>query len=230
MLTLIHGGDTAASRKYFSEQKDQHADAHVLNGETVTLTDLSQILEGGGLFTETKAVFIEQLFTQKKKKETFATIVAYLEKNSSSHNIYLWEGKELDRGALMTFKTAMQKAFKLPQTLFVLLDSLKPGNGEQLIKLFHQSLESAEAEMIFFMLIRQVRLMIALSNENENPIDEVKRMAPWQKDKLKKQAALFSQAELQDLYNRLFSIEIGQKTGQLPNTILTSIDFLLLSI
>lgn len=230
MLTLIHGGDTASSRRYFSEQKELNPDAEVLDGEKVTLTDLSQLLEGGGLFVETKAVFIEQLFNRRKKKEEFANLVAYLEKNSKTNNIFLWEGKELDKGALMVFKTAMQKPFKLPQTLFLFLDTIQPGNGKQLIQLFHQTIESAEPELVFFMLVKQVRLMLAVTEQTDNPIDEVKRMHPWQKTKIQRQAASFSPDQLRKLYNDLFAIETGQKTGQLPNTILTSIDFLLLEI
>lgn len=230
MITIIHGGDTAASRKYFYQQKEQHPDIDVIDGEKVSLTDLNQLLEGGGLFVETKTIFIEQLFTRKKKKEEFASLASYLEKNSNTHNIYLWEGKELDRGALMVFKTAVPKPFKLPQTLFLFLDSLKPGNGAQLVKLFHQTIETTEPEMVFFMLIRQFRLLLAVSSQTDNPIEEVKRMAPWQQTKLQKQASLFSQKQLKTIYAELFAIEIGQKTGQLPNTILTSIDFLLLGL
>jgi len=230
MLTLIHGGDTASSRKYFFAQKELHPDSPVLDGEKVTLTDLSQLLEGGGLFVETKAVFIEQLFNRKKKKEEFANLVAYIEKQSTTNNIFLWEGKELDRSAFFTFKTAVPKAFKLPQTLFLFLDSLRPGNGEQLVKLFHQTIETTEPEMVLFMLIRQFRLLLALSGPTETPIDEIKRMAPWQQGKLQKQASLFTPEQLKNVYNQLFSLEIGQKTGTLPNTILTSIDFLLFDI
>src|SRR5438045_3257925 len=129
MITIIHGTDIVASRKYFLEEKQKHPDVQLLDGEKVSLTDLTQIFEGGGLFDENKTIFIEQFFNRKKRKEEFSIFVDYLQKQST-HTIFLWEGKELERSSLMVFKTALPRVFKLPQTLFLLLDSLKPGNGK----------------------------------------------------------------------------------------------------
>lgn len=259
MLTIVHGDDIVSSRKYFNDLKNKHGDAHVFDGAAVTLTDLAQIFEGGGLFEDSKTVFIEQLLTKKtrgrKTKISEPTeldaILAYFDKHASLHTIVLWENKELDRGLLLGFKSAEIKIFKLPQTLFLLLDSIKPNNGKQLVKLFHQTLETTEAEMIFFMLVRQIRLLLALlpslrggttkqSSPNEiaalpsvarnDAIDEIKRMQPWQKTKLQKQAAHFSPETLLTIYSKLFATELGQKTGSLSQSVIQAIDFLLLEI
>ncbi len=230
MLTIIHGADTAASRKYFLDQKQPYADAILLDADKVNLTDLAQIFEGGGLFGESKIVFIEQLITKKKKASEFKDLVAYLEKHADEHTIFLWESKELEIGTLKAFKKAAQRPFKLPQTLFLLLDSLKPGNGKALVILFHQTLESAELEMVFFMLIRQIRLLLALHESSENEIEEVKRMAPWQRTKLEKQARLFTREQLLLMYHKLFILERGQKTGGLTTSLSAAIDFLLIGI
>ena len=234
MITIIHGSDIVTSRKFFFEQKNNFPEANILDGEKITITDLTQVFDGGGLFAEEKTVFIEHLFNRKKKKTEFQSISEYLH-TKTTHNIILWEGKELDKGALTVFKTTLPRVFKLPQTLFMLLDNLKPDNSKQLITLFHQTLATTDPEMIFFMLVRQVRLLLALSPSQANyhtdhVIDELKRLAPWQKTKLQQQAALFTKDQLLILYDKLFAIESGQKTGTLPNTILTSIDFFLLEI
>jgi len=247
MITIIHGDDTAKSRKFFFDEKERYKDSVLLDGEKITLTDLTQIFEGGGLFSEMKTVFIEQFFNRKKKKEEFALFATYLQKQSSN-TIFLWEGKELDRGALASFKTAVPRVFKLPQTLFLFLDSIRPGNGKQLIVLFHQTIAVTEAEMVFFMLVRQVRLLLAVNpsqpplvrgggsfspldkGESEGVIDELKRLAPWQKSKLEKQAELFGKEKLQEFYAKLFAIEVAQKTGGLASPLSATIDFLLLEI
>ena len=230
MLTIIHGSDTAASRKYFLDQKQPHAEAILLDADKVNLTDLTQIFEGGGLFGESKFLFIELFITKKKKASDFKDLVEYLEKNAEEHTIFLWENKDLEIGTLKAFKNAAQRPFKLPQTLFLLLDSLKPGNGDTLVKLFHQTIDAAETEMVFFMLIRQFRLLLALSETSENEIEEIKRMAPWQRTKLQKQASLFSIDDLRTIYHRLYTLEQGQKTGGLNTSLSTAIDFLLLEI
>ncbi len=229
MITIIHGTDIVASRKFFLDEKEKHETAGILDGEKVTLTDLAQIFEGGGLFEESKTVFIEHFFARKKRKDEFAALSEYIQKQSS-HMIYLWEGKELEKSAFTSFKTATPRVFKLPQTLFAFLDSVKPGNGKLLISLFHQTLETTDPEMIFFMLVRQIRLLLALLKPTEDAIDELKRIAPWQKTKLQQQASVFGENRLKNIYQQLFLIETGQKTGTLSNSILTSIDFLLLQI
>lgn len=253
MLTIIHGDNISASRKYFLDEKEKYKEIQILDGGKITLTDLAQIFDGGELFSDNKTVFIEQFFTKRKKSKERDNLIDALQKYSKENNLFLWEGKELEKSVLNSFKAANIKLFKLPQTLFLFIDSIKPDNGKQLISLFHQTLETTDVEMIFFMMVRQVRLLLALmpslreaerrSNPNkeiaalptvarndENKIDELKRLAPWQKTKLQQQANLFDQKQLLNLYKKLFLLEIGQKTGNLPNTILTSIDFLLLEI
>jgi len=229
MLTIIHGSDITASRKYFLDEKNKTTDAVLLDADQVNLTDLAQLFEGGGLFGETKYLFIEQLLSKKKKSTELTEILSYLEKNANEHTIIIWEGKDLDQGTLKAVKNANVKAFKLPQTLFQLLDALQPGNGKTLIALFHQTIQNSEAEMIFFMLVRQIRILLALS-DNTNPIDEVKRIQPWQKNKLESQAKRFDLTHLLDLYDKLFQLELGQKTGGLSLSLTAAIDFFLLEV
>jgi hypothetical protein len=230
MLTIAHGSDTAQSRKYFFDEKQKHQDAILLDADKVNITDLAQVLEGGGLFGETKYLFIEQLLTKRKKSVELENIIKYLEEHAAEHTIILWEGKELERSSLNAFKKAIVKPFKLPQTLFQLLDAIQPGNGKLLIKLFHQTVETTEPEMIFFMLIRQFRILLALSGATDDPIDEVKRIQPWQKSKLETQAKHFDTIHLLDLYEKLFHLEVGQKTGALTTPLVSAIDFFLLEI
>jgi hypothetical protein len=160
MITLIHGSDTAQSRKYFLDEKQKYADGLMLDADKVNLTDLAQVFEGGGLFAESKSLFIEQFITKRKKSGDYKDIIEYLEKNAQENAIFLWENKDLEISALKAFKNPLVRAFKLPQTLFNLMDSIKPGNGKALIGLFHQTIENTETEMVFFMLIRQFRLML----------------------------------------------------------------------
>jgi len=248
MITILHGNDTTQSRKYFIDEKNKIADAILLEADNVNLTDLTQLFEGGSLFGETKYVFIEQLLTKRKKSAELESILKYLEKHEAEHTIILWEGKELDRSALNNFKKAIVKPFKLPQTLFQFLDAIQPENGKLLIKLFHQTIQTTEVEMVFFMLVRQFRILLALSSSGhsgerqrlQNPdsgqarmtgeIDELKRIQPWQKSKLESQAKRFEVAHLLDLYDKLFNLEVGQKTGTLTTSLLAAIDFFLLEI
>ena len=237
MITIIHGNDTASSRKYYIDQKT--ADAFSFEGEKVSLTDLVQILEGGGLFSDSKKIFIDEFLSKRKQGKETEDIVLQLNKYCKINDIFLWEGKEISKKNISLFSDPNVKIFKFPLYLFTFLDAIKPNNTGNLIS-FHEALKKSEAELIFFMLIRQFRLLLALSDdssrhsrESGNPddkIDEVKRLAPWQKSKFKKQSGLFSLINLKNAYKKLFEIDLGQKTGTLNMSLEQAIDILLLEI
>lgn len=230
MLTIIHGIDIVASRKYFLGEKEKISTSEMLKGSLINLTDLCQLLEGGGLFENSRSIFIEQFLTEKKKSVERDAIISYLIIQAKNHSIFLWEGKDLDRTTLSLFKEASIKSYKLSSMLFTFLDGIKPGNGVQLIQLFHKSLQTNDDEMIFFMLIRQFRILLAMSEQGTETISEVSRLAPWQKSKFEKQAKLFEKNYLMKLYSQLFRIELSQKTGTLSSSLIASLDFFLLKI
>jgi len=233
MITIIHGSDTASSRKYFMDEKERLAQSILIDGQNSTLTDLVQIFEGGELFAENKNFFIEQLLSKRKKGRELDQILENIHKNGDQNNIYIWEDKEVTPANIKSFKNPVIKTFKLHQTLFLFLENIKPKNGKTLIKLFHETIIGSDPEMVFFMIVRQIRSLLALSEaqpQGLNTIDEVKRMAPWQKSKMQSQADFFEIDELKNLYSKLFEIEKELKTGGLSANLTQTIDFLLLEI
>ncbi len=228
MLTIIHGDDTASSRTFYINAKKRTSHPITLEADQVNLTDLIQILDGGGLFGEERNVFIESLLTKKKKGKELTAILAELDSQTNA-NIYLWEGKEIDKRVLSSLKHAKSQIFTLPKSLFQFLDSLKPKSTTSL-KLFHQTLKTVEVEMVFFMIIRQMRFLLAVYSRTDDPIDEVKRMAPWQKQKLERQSRAFKKDALIKHYRALAEIDLAQKTGNLPVPLTSAIDFWLLDI
>jgi hypothetical protein len=228
MITLIHGDDTVSSRNFYISKKKQAAAPVTLEADRITLTDLIQALSGGGLFAEEKDIFIESLLTKKKKSAELTAILAELVSQTDA-NIYLWEGKELEKRTITSLKNVSNQLFKLPQSLFQFLDSLGPKNTRQLI-LFHKTIETTESEMVFFMLIRHFRLLLALSSPTADPIDEVKGIAPWQQTKLQKQMKLFTPDQLKRAYHKLYEIDLGVKTGSSPLPLISSIDIFLLEL
>jgi DNA polymerase III delta subunit len=229
MIILLHGDDTANSRKAYGELKKTYPNSVTFEGDAVTLTDLTQELSGGGLFSEEKHVFLEQLLSKKKAAAEREAIIALLTSSGKESVIVLWESKEIDKKTLSFFPQAQNRVFKLPQTLFALLDAMKPRNTTTLIDLFHKTIEATEEELAFFMLVRQVRLLLALSNPQAT-IDETKRMTPWQRGKLQKQATYFSKEQLILLYKKLFEIEKGMKTGTLSMSLSSTIDIFLTEV
>lgn len=232
MITIIHGEDTVSSRKYFIQEKQKSQRWINFSEENINLTNLAQAIEGDSLLftSEKKEIFIEDLFPKKPSKE-FISIISYLEKHARTIDIKIWESKELSKKQLNSFRNIVIKSFNLPKSLFLFLDELKPQNGKKLINLFHKALETTEVELIFYMMTRQFRLLLALCDKSEeNQIDELKRIAPWQKSKLQKQVGLFSITNLKNIYKKICSIEVLQKTGADILSLPQAIDFFLLSI
>ncbi|HSW89052.1 MAG TPA: hypothetical protein VLG12_07860 [Candidatus Saccharimonadales bacterium] len=230
MITIIHGEDIAKSRKFFIEQRQQYTDTVSLNGQGLTLTEIMQVFEGNGLFSEEKYVFIEDFFSKKKASKEIDEIIKIINQHQADAHIYIWESKDVTPAQLKKFTTASNRQFKIPQTLFAFLDAVKPNNGKLLLQLFHQTLLDEDAQFLFVMLTRQFRLMLGVSDSGENPIEELKRMAPWQRGKLQKQAGLFTISQLKESYEKLFQIEYGMKTGNLTMSVEQSIDFFLLGL
>lgn len=222
MITIIHGDDIVASRKFLNEEKSKTENTKTFSGSYL-LTDIIQTLEGS-LFEGETSVFIENLLGKKKNTEK-EEIISYLSKNASLTNVYIWEDTEIPVKTLQIFKTAQNKIFKLPKLLFTFVDSLKPETGKNLIVLFHQLLDQTDADFIFAMIIRQFRLLIAISVEDS--IDEVKRLSPWQIAKIKKQKLFFTEEQLFLQHNKLFSIDSKLKTGTLSLSLIQAIDFFL---
>ncbi len=229
MIIIIHGDDVARSREYFLSEKSTFDNPVTLEGKNLLLSDLLQIFEGTMLFSEEKTVFIEDFFSKKPSKDT-QDIVGFLTNKKFSGTVYIWEGKEQTKKNLTPFSGTTIKTFKLPQTLFQLLDAIQPGNTKALLRLFHETLASSEPELIFHMLTRQFRLLLAMSDDHGNNIEESKRLAPWQKQKLKKQTGLFTAERLTTLYAKLATIEIQIKTGKSTLSLTEQIDFFLTDI
>ena len=239
MITIIHGDDISASRKYFQDLKSKEKNVVSFGDGKITITDLVQNIEGSSLFGDTKSIFIEEFLTKlKKTNEESKEILEFLIKNYKSANFALWESKEISKRDLFIFKDAIIKNFKLPQSIFLFLDNLKPNShlpgGNLPLKLFHQMLDSEiKEELILFMMQRQFRLLLSLCHPERSEgfqIDEISRLAPWQRSKLDKQAKSFSEEDLKKIYEKLYEIELAQKTGTLPLSLTQTIDFLLFEI
>lgn len=230
MITIAYGDDIASSRNYYISERQKSKYPVILDGGKLTLSDLMQSLEGGSLFNDERDIFIENFFSAKKTNTSFKDIAVYIDKQGAEANIFFWENSELSKTELSTFKKTTTKLFKIPQNLFGFLDNVTPGNTGS-VKQFHELLNQTAEELIFFMLVRQFRLLLAVSDlEAKNPIDELKRLAPWQTGKLKNQAKLFGPEKLIIIYRRLYEIDSAYKSGKLPATLTQTIDFLLVDL
>lgn len=229
MITVIHGDDIESSREYFYSLKQDTKNYTQIDGENLLFSDFFQQIEADRLFDDKPALFIENFLSKNKLTEEFKKIIDYIN-NKKILNIVFWESSELTKSQQANFKSVVFKIFSYPKSIFLFLDNLKPGNSRFLISQYKDLRKSTNDEIIFFMIIRQFRLMISLLNNSDKNIDESNRLASWQISKLKKQIGYFDKDGIIKTYLKLFETDLNTKTGKLGVSYEKSIDFLLASL
>lgn len=229
MITIIHGNDIAKSRTFYIEERQKHENPDIFDGEKLDYNTLFQTFEGSTLFSEKRFVFVENYISkQRANSSEFKEVSEYLTKNKDLE-ITFWESKELTKAQILAFKNPATNLFNYPQVLFTFLDSLKP-NYLTSVRLFHSLMETMETELIFYMIVRQFRLLLSQVSYGDKNIDEAKRLAPWQKSKLKTQANYFDKDRLIKLYKKLYKIDYETKYGLTSLPLNSAIDIFLIDL
>lgn len=223
MLTVLHGDNVVESRMALSSIKEEYQEIITLAGDC-DLTTIKQALESPSMFSQKRLVIIENLLSTKRrdKKEALSYINV-----SVDFDVILWEKKKIDKNTLSNFQKASTRLFRLKDILFKFLDNIVPGN-QNIISLFHQLLKKEPVELIFFHIIRRTRLILALKTKSN--IAELTRLSPWQQKILLNQAAKFTEDELLKLYDRLFHIDLKQKTGRSGLSLVAELDILFIGL
>jgi hypothetical protein len=219
MITIIHGDNYIASRLVLNQVNQ----AIKLDARSISEGNLTQALESNSMFSTDEPIIIENLLTlfRSKNKQNLINIV--LESNDKI--IYLWDKKTVTPATKKMFKNATIKEFKLTKFVYKFLDSIKPDNQQNILKLLHQTLEKDAVELIFYFLHRRTSQLI-------QAIDDPKELkgAPWQIGSLKNQAKLFSLAQLRNFHQKLLTIDYEIKTGQSLLPLASRLDLLFLNI
>lgn len=208
MIILLHGENQILSRNklnlYISKAKEKNAEVIVRDGGKLTLEEARNILESTSFFGDNRLSVWENFLSSTKSKDK-EKILDYLNNNTVNIELILWEGKSLKNTSSVKFNSI--EIFKIPAFLFQFLDSFSPDNKNECLAKFVELRKIEEAEMIFFMLIRQVRLLLMAEN---NFFDDI---PIWQKSKMIAQSHKFQKGQLLRIYKNLLEIDYDQKTS-----------------
>ncbi len=225
-IFVFSGEDIISSRKAFLEYLDslKSKDYEVvrINGKDASEETLILNSAQNSLFGQKKLLAIDCLLSGKKFKENEKILNTL---NSLECDIIIWENKDFSKADQLKYQGFVFKNFKLPQVLFTFLDAITPGNTENNLRLFQNTVESVDASYLFLMFIRQIRLLILASDKND-----LLKLAPWQKSKLQKQAKYFSLVKLKEINQKLLQIDFNQKTSQTPFPLEHQLELLLTEI
>lgn len=216
MVTILHGENNTASRQELTKLKaeaETKSELIILDGTKVDLTGLKQALEARSLLASDKIVILEN-FLGAKKRSKDEELIAYLRNEEPTCDLILWESQEVGSSLLHLFPKAKVRLFKLDPHLFRFLETLRPGNQQKMIESFRQTIIQEDVNLIFHMLIRQFRLLLFLKNGGKKGLEEVDRMADWQKARLAKQSEHFTSEGLLAIYRQLLAMDYQEKSGK----------------
>lgn len=222
MITILHGDDEIAIHKelarILANAKSQGTQVTRIDAKGLTIPVLESILGTQELFTVDKVIIIDRLHGLVKSKAKDELIDMVSAKGSEGISIVIVENKALTATMLKKFPTAKTLLFKLPMILFSFVDSLGMHSPARLITTFHQIIETQDAEFVFAMLMRQIRMLIAYVS------DGTYAGAPFGRSKIVNQSSRFSLPTLLLLHRQLEAIDIGQKTSRSALSLVQEID------
>jgi len=230
MLHIFHGEKIIESRRELDVIKEKFAGKEIitLNGKKAALSDLKQALEAASLFGHTRLVIIEYLLKSlsKAKKEILDQYVEILQ--NSSHETVLWEDKEIGKILLKRFIPGTDIAlFKPTKLLFRFLENITPQHAAKLLEILKDLVKKEAPELIFYMIIRQFRLLLLIKGIKD---EKINNLSSWQRARLHSQAEKFTLEELQNAYARLFIIDQNQKSGKSPFNLTKDLELFLIQL
>ncbi len=211
-MYILHGENNLASSKRLVEITQQQINLGnkviSLDANNLKLENLRQELEPTDLFGNTNFICLTGLLSGTKKKSQ-EKIIQFL-KTQNYQNLLLYETKSIHASTLKQFKGAVVESFKIEVDIFRFLEKVDPRQKENLTASFQDLLvKKTEPEFIFAMMVRQMRLLIT-AKINPSQL----KLPGFAINKLKSQAQGFSQDRLLDLYESLYKIDLGVKTGK----------------
>ncbi len=209
-MVILHGENTLQSRNALSALLDiariEQKRIIRLEAKRLEPKNLTEEVGADSLFGEPRIILIEELHslpTSARKTQLIKQIGALA---SEENEIILWEKRQLTPTMLKQFPGAKNQEFKLTKYLFNWLDTVN-GQFKFNQKMFNSAIEQDGEMMLFTMLIRQIRLLIQVKE------GQTASLAPFMVGKLKKQAATFTLAQLLAFHQKLFLLDVGQKTS-----------------
>lgn len=222
MLQIIAGEDTITARQYLSKlrSKYQASNAQIIS---VTPRELEEAIKGG---TTTQTLFADHLIYQtsglvghfaKKRKKKVELDALHAD---SSVSVIDWEGGKSGY-SLGLQKVPYLKEFAPSETIFTLLNTLKPQKRTAFVHQLQAVTQTQDPIFVFTMIHRHVRDLIVLKHDQS-----AVKLHPFRKKQMISQAAQWETLKLIKLYEGLAKIDVSVKTSNSPFSITQSLEIL----
>ena len=212
MLSIICGEDTVGARNYFL-QTIQELELQGKSPKRLEPDEVFTSAQNGftdvNLFSETTYYATSFLIKKSKRSKLLKDLleIIILDKTITVITYEDYTKREL------FFKDVAIKEFAIKESVFMLLDSLSPGNKKLVLTSFITITQTQDVHIVFSLLYKHVR---ALLLAKKLIFDE--KIQPWQIGKIKKQSSLWEEKKLMRFLEGLIVIEKREKTGSSPLT------------
>jgi len=225
MITIIHGEDTLQSHNFLfsllQRAEKQGLPIIKINPQNATPEKIATFLEND-LFGQKDLLLFHspQKLPLPIKKQLFSQFSTL----KTKHEIIFFSEKTLNKKFLKNFPQANIRYFKPKAIVFYFLDAFGEKKKEKALKFLTQiSKQQEEGIMLYFLAQRLEDIFLIKTNQTSY----LHAKAPWQKEKLAKQAQNFSLPEIENLLIKLTELDYQQKTGQLPYPLVFALELLI---
>lgn len=230
-MLILHGENRVQSRRVLNEKikffQEREREVIKLDGKKIDLTAVKEACETKSLFGRNRLVVIEGFFSRAKSGQK-TEIENYFQELPDETDIIFWEEKGLTPRQLDKFPPQAQKyLFKIEPIIFKFLDSLSPGNPRQSLDLLCQCQKRESPEMIFYMLCRQIRLLLLAKDLGRRGLRE---LPFWMQDKFLRQSHYFTLEQLLGIHQKLLQIDSDQKKGRALMSLSFQLDLLIANL
>lgn len=219
MITVLHGTDSDASYKRFSNLLTSYKDLRIIQlDKESSEDDLSQAFLSQDLFDNKKIIVIKNLIKKTK------SILTLLDEAPKDLEVILWESDELTPGTVAKLaKVAKVENFKLPAKIFYLLDHIAPEQKKIIAELNNLGDENS---LIWNIQYRLFLLTLAKLKVDVDLAGKISKrfLADWQWSKIRQQAEKFTLPQIRSIFHASLRIDYLIKSGQTnlsPSTLLT---------
>lgn len=217
-IVVLHGDHIAASyerlNKFIEVAKGRNWEINFIEGSE----NLEERLTKVSLFA--KETFYVLREVTKINKSSLKKLQNRLKNTPGNLVIY---HEDFIPKELLDFlpQDAKIEEYKLPRLIFDFLDSFHPGNAKKTIVLLHELWKNEPPEFVFALLGRHLRDLYWAKTDSSLPY------ASWRVQKLKNQAAKFSNEELKNIIRSLSETDVKVKTSQAELT--SSLDLMIVT-
>jgi len=204
VIYIFHGNHTFQSYNEFSQLLSNyrlHEKFHQ-NSKNLEIDSLNRFINTPSLFSQTKVVVIENLFSLSKPQ---LDTVSKLINSHPDFDYLLWQDKKIEANKLKLFPKSTVKLYLLPEVLFSTLDSIKPKNKIDFVKKYQILISSLPFELVLFWFKNHLRRQLTTFSK-------------------------FSPLSLKKTYLKLIELDFKSKSGKLLDSKENNLERIILSL